>query len=299
MSQFLAANSHCEVDSDCVIVGDCSGGFGFYAVNAAAREEGEALSLDTPAECGAFDGPLYHAVCEEGTCGELETGDACGTYHEGPSGVCPDTDVPYVQSCALAEAGDLAIDTGCHRRCGEGGASVCPAGFACQAASGCAYGYGGGGVGNGNSCTECEPSSVELCVPDPACEVVLELDFAGEPSAWFGELHELTLTLSARNVSDAEVTISIAACASPELEGLGDYDAFELCAAGACVETEPREITLLPSQRMMLAQPTLRRYGSSCNDDIADGDHTITFSLPDVTGAQLCGSAPVALHVRP
>src|SRR5687768_1648572 len=47
MHEFLGANRDCEVDSDCVIVGDCSGGFGFYAVNVAAQAEGEALSQST------------------------------------------------------------------------------------------------------------------------------------------------------------------------------------------------------------------------------------------------------------
>lgn len=282
-----------------MIVGACSGGFGFAAVNVAAEEQAQALSDATPDACGASDGPLYHAVCQAGRCTALETGDACGAFHEGPSEVCPADEEPYVQSCELASDGDVAIATGCHRRCGDDGAAVCPPGFACEAASACGYGYGGGGTGNGDACTQCEPFSAELCVPEPDCELLLSLDFSDRPSAAFGSDGALTLSLRAQNLTSSDVTLSIPACVPPVVEGLPGYDAFEGCAAG-CEATEPRELTLLPSQRIVLASATLQRDGSPCNPDgIANGIYTLAYSQPQLTGLRVCGPAPVELRVRP
>jgi len=81
----VGQNIRCASDADCVVVGSCSGGFGFRAVSAAAAQHAQALSDATPSHCGVYDGPQYRAVCEldagagtKGSCALREQGRACG-----------------------------------------------------------------------------------------------------------------------------------------------------------------------------------------------------------------------------
>lgn len=118
---FLAAHLGCERDEQCAIVGSCSGGFGFEAVNVSARVEAQNYSDHT--SCPVFDGPTYNAVCEEGRCVARNRGHDCG----GPvdAGGCEPGAEQYMANCASPAA--------CHKRCtGPGDSARCGAASSCQ-----------------------------------------------------------------------------------------------------------------------------------------------------------------------
>jgi hypothetical protein len=64
VANYVEAHRSCRRDADCQVVGACSGGFGFEAVNTMSSVGAEALSKETPEICQVFDGPTYEAVCK-------------------------------------------------------------------------------------------------------------------------------------------------------------------------------------------------------------------------------------------
>jgi len=124
---FVAANRACASDGDCAIVGACSLGFGFLAVNVAARAEGQHLSDTYESQCSASDGPTFHAVCQAGSCVRRHTGHACGAVGPGP---CPPTHELYHLACP-GDAGTEVVAT-CQQRCTGPTDTRCGAGLSCQ-----------------------------------------------------------------------------------------------------------------------------------------------------------------------
>src|SRR5262245_20887038 len=60
----INANLKCTRDSECVVVGSCSGGFGFKVAHESVAKQAQALSDATPRECASFDGPMFEPVCK-------------------------------------------------------------------------------------------------------------------------------------------------------------------------------------------------------------------------------------------
>jgi len=92
VAELLAKNEACTVDADCTIVGDCSGGFGFYAINLAGSAEAQALSDATPDGCAAFDGPQYNAQCAQNKCIAVEAPRSCGERSPTADPICNGSD---------------------------------------------------------------------------------------------------------------------------------------------------------------------------------------------------------------
>ncbi len=157
VSDFIAAHQACSADQDCTIVGGCSGGFGFYAVNVAARDEAQRLSDQTPRECAAYDGPLYNAVCEQSRCRRRPTGHACGEAPLLDGGTTPDR-CPSGQELYDPRIGDGARSRGCYQRCSGPSDPRCGAGETCQETEICA-------ADALNSATSCGPFTTGLCRP--------------------------------------------------------------------------------------------------------------------------------------
>jgi hypothetical protein len=141
---YLAAHRGCSTDSDCVIVGSCSGGFGFEAVEVSAKERAQQYSDQT--SCGqVFDGPTFHAVCEQGRCSARGTGWWCGgpLADAGIPGRCSPDEEQYVIGC------DAAIPT-CAKRCTGAGDTRCGGERSCEqtqvSAATPPYGLGCGNV---------------------------------------------------------------------------------------------------------------------------------------------------------
>jgi hypothetical protein len=126
---FLAAHQQCTLDADCVIVGACSGGFGFFAVQQSVRAEAQALSDHTL--CPSYDGPLYHAVCEQGSCRARPTGASCGAVRPADGGTpgCPSNGELYRTDCDGGS--DSAQPAVCATRCGGANDSSCGARAVC------------------------------------------------------------------------------------------------------------------------------------------------------------------------
>jgi hypothetical protein len=138
---FVLSHRACSTDDDCVIVGACSGGWGFEAVQRSAQAEAQRWSDDT--QCKVFDGPLYNAVCERAVCVARQNGAMCGmpSNADGGAQVCAAGEELYTLSC---DAGTPA----CAKRC-DGAADL-----SCGAAKTCAQtsvaplgGYGAGCTG--------------------------------------------------------------------------------------------------------------------------------------------------------
>jgi hypothetical protein len=91
---FVAEHNRCTSDSDCVIVGGCSGEWGFRAVSSSAQEEARARSRAT--ECRVFDGPIYSTACRDNRCALLPTGAYCGAppIDAGRDAARTDADLP-------------------------------------------------------------------------------------------------------------------------------------------------------------------------------------------------------------
>ena len=286
--EFVEAHRACGSDLNCNVVGSCSGGFGFKAVNDSSNLQAQSLSNTTPRGCRTDAGNTYSAICDEGLCIAVQNGGICDAP-PGPNGACPKGRTAYGVSCPAPNAG--MIEPGCYQRCDETAAPVCDPGFVCQASttSSCDYAPADG-------CKSCEPRSSSLCVPGADCQVLLSLDFDGEPSATWGDSGEAELHFWATNRSAAQVRFELPACARPEVQGLPGYDFFADCTAG-CDQTAPRVFTLMPGERATLAQATLARAASACNPDgIAPGTYELSFVLPGLSGAQACGSSPVELR---
>ena len=145
---FFETHRACARDEDCVIVGACSGGFGFKAVQSSAQTEAQGYS--DRAACGpVFDGPTYNAVCENAQCFARNNGRQCGMPAD--AAVCPLDQELYATNC------DGGMNQ-CRQRCaGEadptcGGSKVCARETVSQV--GGPYGLG---------CVDELPTEVWLC----------------------------------------------------------------------------------------------------------------------------------------
>jgi hypothetical protein len=128
---FLSAHRWCAKSSDCVIVGACSGGFGFRAVERAVQTEAQTLS--DRAKCDVvFDGPTYNAVCEQGVCTARPTQGACGApQRDGGVYGCPRGQEQYLPSCETPMT--FGFDTqGCETHCDGADDTSCGAGRTCK-----------------------------------------------------------------------------------------------------------------------------------------------------------------------
>lgn len=128
---FLNTHRWCEKNSDCVIVGTCSGSFGFRAVERAVQTE--AQSLVDRGDCDlVFDGPTFSAVCERGICTPRPDGRACGApVREGGISGCPAGQEQYLASCDTPMTWGFDIQ-GCETHCDGAGDTSCGAGRVCQ-----------------------------------------------------------------------------------------------------------------------------------------------------------------------
>jgi hypothetical protein len=144
---FLNEHRACSTQQDCAIVGSCSGGFGFRAVQAAVKDEAQRLSNNT--SCGrAFDGPMYAAVCEQGLCRTRPTGAWCGAAPSSQDGGrmgCAPGEAQYRTDCEGPSAA-----TGkptCERSCNGATDTSCGAGRMCTSVR-----VSAGQSGYGTSC---------------------------------------------------------------------------------------------------------------------------------------------------
>ena len=66
-TDFVAAHSACTSNTDCTVIGDCGPNADFRAIRRDASAQGLELMR---ARCdGAYDGPLFDAVCVDHACG--------------------------------------------------------------------------------------------------------------------------------------------------------------------------------------------------------------------------------------
>lgn len=277
---FVASHRECRVDSDCAIIGGCSGSFGFTAVTASARDEGQRLPIDE--ECALHDGSLYAPLCEQGSCVMRPTGGQCG----GIASPCRDDQELYRTTCT-------APDT-CLQRC-EGGADArCGAGFSCQPMQ--VVPVSG----------ECSATLTRaMCAPAPSCEVLLSIEGMTQSPADRGTarsqlLGSLPLELWAENLTQVAKTFRYQRpCpGGPTLTGIGEYDAWGVCLAGACPTNPPTEVTLAPRQRVSLGQARIDAQANDCNPSpLAPGNYAVGFVLEAAEGATLCGPVPYQLSV--
>jgi len=77
-TEFVAAHRACTKADDCVVIGDCGPNADFKAVQASV--ELEARALQQARSCGgAYDGPMFDAVCRAGKCDlQMRTDVCCG-----------------------------------------------------------------------------------------------------------------------------------------------------------------------------------------------------------------------------
>jgi len=76
-TDFVAAHSACTSKTDCTVIGDCGPNADFRAIRVDASAQGLELMR---ARCeGAYDGPLFDAVCVNRACAlQLRMGECCG-----------------------------------------------------------------------------------------------------------------------------------------------------------------------------------------------------------------------------
>jgi hypothetical protein len=128
--EFFRFHRWCEKNSDCVIVGSCSSGSGFQAVERALQKEAQGLSDHTKCLI-SLDGPTYGAVCERGVCTARPTGGACGQpVRDGGLSGCPAGQEQYLASCETPMTWGFDIQ-GCETHCDGPADTSCGAGRVC------------------------------------------------------------------------------------------------------------------------------------------------------------------------
>lgn len=292
IGDFVDAHARCSVDADCTIVGDC-GHADFVSVATGAAEEARELVLGNP--CATSDGPTYNAVCKAGRCSRVRGTAVCGGV---PVRECPTGTSWHFPGCGAPMP---SFEAGCYARCeAVGDDTSCAAGYTCQETS----------IdpckpidpSAGSSCAACG-TGAKLCLPAPSCEVELRVTFDGRPqyAAYpFDGSTQLGLTLE--NLTDRALTLQFdAPCHGPNVSGLGTYDLWNQCLAGACLtETVRTELTLAPKERKLWRSSVLSGTPSTCNaSGLPPGTYTPTFTLPNVEGARVCGPAPSQLIAQP
>jgi hypothetical protein len=284
LADFVEAHRSCVRDDDCVIVGDCNHA-DFPSVSRAFEAEATALVLDD-AQCGAHDGPTYNAVCRAGVCDRIRSHQSCGQV---PPTECPGELETYRPGCGTVAS---AFRAGCQASCTDSYDSAdCAPGYNCQQTSidPC------GPVG----CAACG-QEVWLCLPAPSCQVQLSVSFDGVSLARIADGQSTELQLWLENRTDQTLNLSFdMPCHGPAVEGLGSFDVWQACVAGACVSDPVQtELTLAPRQKLLWKSAVLTSGATVCNPaGLASGTYTATFSLPGVTGATTCGPSATSLLV--
>jgi hypothetical protein len=137
-----------------------------------------------------------------------------------------------------------------------------------------------------------------LCAPAATCQLALVLGFDGESVARLRDDEASELKLWLVNRTDQPLTFSYELpCNGPALLGLGDYDLWNACLAGACPTPHERvEVTLAAHERQLYRSTLLEMKPSTCNmHGLAPGRYTPTFSLANIAGAKVCGPAATLL----
>jgi hypothetical protein len=287
LASFVAEHRACSSDDDCVIVGDCS----HTCFPSVARSaEAEAMNV-VLRRCQQQDGPIYHARCRAGMCDRTQSTGSCGSAIETE---CPAVDmVRQVAGCGTVAAG---FRDGCQTKCkGQADDGPCTTGYSCQQTSinPCWM------VTGGASCSACGEDTW-LCLPVPACQVELALTYDGGPLARVVSPQATELTLWLMNRTDQTLTFSFELpCHGPSVVGLGDYDLWQSCLAGACPTEHARtEVTLKPHERLRWRSALVEVDPSECNaHGLASGKYMPSFSLPYVQGANVCGPTATSLRV--
>ena len=283
LTSFVRANRQCTIDSDCAIIGSCSGTLGFYAVRADARDAGQPLTESST--CGTSDGPTYEAVCENQQCVKRYDGNACGSI----SSACQSSHALYEFSCPARGLQEAT----CHQRCSGASDTRCAPDFSCQQREVVAA------VGG------CEVPRVQtwLCAPKPSCEVVLALESMGKRSRSLlpGSPTPVPLELWATNPTAEPKTFTYQPrCGGELLSGLGSYDAWGACLAGQCdPNPAPKQVTIPAGQRVLLGTANVQATPSTCNAvGLAPGEYEVGFSLSQVQGATVCAPELFELRAR-
>ena len=282
-SAFLAAHSACNVDADCAVLGDCSNAH-FVPVSASAAVEGQELIA---ARCDKVsDGPTFHPVCRASTCQLVFSTLPCGG---GGHDKCPAGLTFEAPGCE-----GEPFPAGCYVACDSETAGSCPPGFTCQETSvtpSCAS----------EGCDACGEMR-ELCRPAPGCELSLSLtlDEGSVASTHHDQGAELVVKMT--NLTEAPLTVSYdASCHGPRVSGLGEFDLWSACLAGACEqELVPTRLALAPGEARVLGRAVVTPGASTCNPSgLADGTYRLSVALENLTGASVCGPSPVELTVLP
>ena len=289
LQRFVGEHRDCASDGDCTLVGTCSATAGFAAVSTSARAEAQRLA--DAVRCESVDGPLFAPVCEQGSCVARPTGGSCG----GRASVCQSTHALYQTTCTDAGSPEAA----CYETCSGPTDDRCQSGFSCQATQ--VTPVTGG----------CSAPQIDafLCRPAAGCEVALSVEITAAPDTrslksyalFAGSQETVSLGLWAENLTAAPKTFRYGPrCVGHHLTGLGSYDAFSACLAGACPEDqEPKEITLAPGERALLGTGTVRGAADDCNPSgLARGSYDVGFMLEQLDGATACGPEPVQLRVN-
>ncbi|MET0342649.1 MAG: hypothetical protein ABW252_16710 [Polyangiales bacterium] len=286
-ASFVATHQDCTVDADCAIIGSCSDA-NFRSIRRDAAEQGAYL-MQRDCET-AFDGPTYNAVCVANKCERTPSGASCG---QAPQSDCPDGTQMQEPGCSPQE-GEASFTRGCYASCSDD--TACAPGFSCQATTvnPCVPAPGSNGA-----CAACGAHGVKLCLPAPDCEVELAVSLGSERTVQTvtrGGSTDVSLWL--RNRTDRALTLAFdVPCPGPTLSGLGAYVPWMACAAGAC-PTDPvaTTVTLAPGEKLKWRSTTVEVSPSLCNPSgLPKGRYAPSFTLPNLTGAKVCGAAPVTL----
>jgi hypothetical protein len=283
---FVAAHRACGVDADCVAVGDC-GNSDFIAVSASAMDEAKAL---IERRCfNHSDGPGYYALCRNSLCERVQSTRYC-------------TEVPHTPVCPAGSSyerlgcGGEFDGEGCYMRCDPSSPEPCAPGFRCAQVAVNPDSDPDGGLDDTCGTTR------YLCQESPDCQLELGLSLDWLEVAELKRDMGAELRLTVRNRSDAPLTFSYdAPCHGPKVSGLGDYELWESCLAGACEhEFERVTLTLAAGETHDLASDVILAGPATCNPQgLAEGSYRLSFELPNLAGAIACGPSPVELRVVP
>lgn len=284
LETFLSSRRSCERHEDCAIIGGCSGSIGFAAVRADARDEAQRMAEGI---CGYNDGPLYSASCEQNRCVTRRSGGVCGSAPG--TGSCRDGQALYALRCDGSE-----MQKSCESACDGPSDARCPTGYSCQQTP--VYDQG---------CTAAA-SQLFLCRPTPACEVALSLELEGSyytratKVAISALAPAKSLKIWAENLTAETKSIRYRPpCPAPaRLTGLGEYDPFGTCLAGACPEAAMRDVVLEPGARVSLGTAQVSAQPGDCGPGLPRGFYDIGLALPELSGAAACGPAPFQLLVQ-
>lgn len=285
IASFVEEHRACLADDECVIVGDCSHA-DFQAVARDAADEAKALVLSDP--CPAVDGPTYYARCRQNKCERVKSFLACGSPQ---ATECPTGTSLYREPCSGAATPGFHM--GCQTPCGGAGDDAsCPSGFTCRAANvnPCPL---------GSMCSDCATDNW-LCLPPLTCQVELSVTFDGRRVVRVHDGEATMMQLWLENRTDQALTLTFdLPCHGPTLDGLETFDVWNACLAGACASpVERTQLTLAAHEKRLWRQTLLEAEQTTCNPTgLQLGPGIVTFALPNVQGATVCGPAVSQLRV--